>query len=170
MPIAVSGDRGSRDHTERILQYLGADVAWDGKRIEFRAGPLRAEPIQIAGDVSSAAFFITAAAITEGSSIVVAGVGVNPTRTGLLDALRQMGARIDVRNLRVVCGEDVADVAVEHAAMRPTVIGPDLALRAIDEIPLLAVAAAFAPGSTKSRGWVRCDSRNPIASRLFSNF
>jgi 3-phosphoshikimate 1-carboxyvinyltransferase len=152
VPIAVSGDRGSRDHTERVLQYLGADVVWDGKRIEFRPGLLRAGPIQIAGDFSSAAFFITAAAITEGSSIVVAGVGVNPTRTGLLDALRQMGARIDVRNLRVVCGEDVADVAVEHAALRPTVIGPDLALRAIDEIPLLAVAAAFAPGSTRIEG------------------
>ena len=63
-----------------------------------------------------------------------------------------MGARIDVRNLREVCGEAVADITVEHAALRPTVIGPDLALRAIDEIPLLAVAAAFAPGSTRIEG------------------
>ncbi len=150
--ITVSGDRGSRDHTERILRYLGADVEWDGRRVAFSPDELRAAPIQVAGDFSSAAFFITAATITPGSSIVVRDVGVNPTRTGLLDALMQMGARIEVHNLRDACGEPVADIAVEHAVLHSTVIGPDLALRAIDEIPLLAVAAAFALGETRIDG------------------
>jgi 3-phosphoshikimate 1-carboxyvinyltransferase len=152
VPITVNGDHGSRDHTERMLRYLEAEVEWDGRRVAMRPGPLRARPIQIAGDFSSAAFFITAATITPGSSIVVRGIGVNPTRTGLLDALLQMGACIRLQNSRNVSGEPVADVAVEHAALRATVIGPDLALRAIDEIPLLAVAAAFARGETRIEG------------------
>jgi 3-phosphoshikimate 1-carboxyvinyltransferase len=152
VPIAVGGDRGSRDHTERILRYLGADVDWDGRQVAFRPGPLRASPIQIAGDFSSAAFFITAATITPGSSIVVRDIGVNPTRTGLLDTLRQMGARVQLHNPRNVSGEPVADIEVEHAALRATIVGPDLALRAIDEIPLLAVAAAFAQGETRIEG------------------
>ncbi len=150
--ITVGGDRESRDHTERILSYLGARVRWDGRWVGFHPEPLRALPIDVPGDFSSAAFFIVAATITPGSSIIVRDVGVNPTRTGLIDALQQMGARISVRNSRNVSGEPVADVAVEHADLRATVIGPDLALHAIDEIPLLAVAAAFARGETRIDG------------------
>lgn len=150
--ISISGDRGARDHTERLLQYLGADIRWDGRSVSLGTSPLAAKPIDVAGDFSAAAFFITAAAVAPGSDLVVTGTGVNPTRTGLIDALRQMGARIELRNERTVAGEPVADVAVTYAPLHATSIGPELALRAIDEIPLLAVAAAFAEGKTTITG------------------
>jgi 3-phosphoshikimate 1-carboxyvinyltransferase len=95
---------------------------------------------------------VAAAAITPGSSILVCNAGVNPTRTGLLDALGAMGAAIELRNPRTSCGEPVADIAVEYRPLTATAIGSDLALRAIDELPLLAVAAAFATGSTTIAG------------------
>jgi len=150
--IEVAGDRGSRDHTERLLHYLGADVTWDGRTISLGTAPLEARPIEVAGDFSAAAFFITAAAIAPGSDLVVRGTGVNPTRTGLLDALCSMGASIELHNERTVAGEPVADIAVRYAPLRAVGVGPDLALRAIDEIPLLAVAAAFAEGETTISG------------------
>ncbi len=150
--VDISGDRGSRDHTERLLRYLGADVTWDGRSISLGTAPLQAKPIEVAGDFSAAAFFITAAAIAPGSELTVRGTGVNPTRTGLLDALRSMGASIELRNERTVAGEPVADIAVRYATLHPIGVGPELALRAIDEIPLLAVAAAFADGETTISG------------------
>jgi 3-phosphoshikimate 1-carboxyvinyltransferase len=150
--ISISGDRGSRDHTERLLRYLGADVEWDGRRITLGTAPLEARSIDVAGDFSSAAFFITAAAVTPGSELVVRNVGVNPTRTGLIDALLAMGAQIELHEPRSISGEPVADIAVRHVPLRGADIGADLALRAIDEIPLLAVAAAFARGETNVSG------------------
>ncbi|MBV8435821.1 MAG: 3-phosphoshikimate 1-carboxyvinyltransferase [Candidatus Eremiobacteraeota bacterium] len=150
--VAMSGDRGSRDHTERLLQYLGANVTWDGRTVQYDGRPLTAKPIDVAGDFSAAAFFITAAAIAPGSELVVTGTGVNPTRTGLIDALRAMGANIELRNERSVSGEPVADVAVTYVPLQAATIGPDLALRAIDEIPLLAIAAGFATGETRISG------------------
>lgn len=151
--VRVDGDRGSRDHTERLLAYLGAPVAWDERHAELHAAAaLRSRPIEVAGDFSSAAFFITAAAVTPGSSLVVRDVGVNPTRTGLLDALRAMGAGIELRDERTVCGEPVADIAVEHRPLRGVTVDAGLAVRAIDEISLLAIAAAFARGTTTISG------------------
>lgn len=150
--VRVRGDRGSRDHTERLLRYLGADLEWDGRSVALRPGPLANREIAIPGDFSSAAFFITAAATVPGSRIVVRGVGVNPTRTGLLEALLAMGARIELREPRTLSGEPVADVAVEYAPLRAIDVGADLALRAIDEIPLLAIAAARAFGVTRIAG------------------
>lgn len=151
-PVTIDGDRGSRDHTERLLRFLGADVEWDARRVRFRPAALYAERLDVPGDFSAAAFFITAAAIAPGSRVALRGVGVNPTRTGLLDALRSMGARIDVRNQRTTCGEPVADIVVEHAPLHALSVGPDLALRAIDEIVLLAVAAACADGTSTFAG------------------
>jgi 3-phosphoshikimate 1-carboxyvinyltransferase len=147
--IGISGDRGSRDHTERLLRYLGADVEWNGRTLTVRPSALQPNPIRVVGDFSSAAFFITAATITPGSALSIRDVGVNPTRVGLLDALLQMGAQIELRNPRTVCGEPVADLLVEHAPLRGAHIGADLALRGIDEIPLLAIAAAFAAGDSR---------------------
>jgi 3-phosphoshikimate 1-carboxyvinyltransferase len=95
---------------------------------------------------------VTAAAITPGSSIVIRNAGVNPTRTGLLDVLAQMGGAIELRNPRSSSGEPVADIAVEYRPLRATAIDSDLALRAIDELPLLAIAAAFATGTTTIAG------------------
>jgi len=151
-PLAVLADKGSRDHTERLLKYLGADIRWDGSTIELRGGLTKAEPIAVCGDFSSAAFFIVAATVAPESDLTIAGVGVNPTRTGLLDALLAMGAQIELRNPREISGEPVADIHVRHAQLRGTAIGPDVALRAIDEIPVLAVAAAFAHGETRITG------------------
>ncbi|MFY9738505.1 MAG: 3-phosphoshikimate 1-carboxyvinyltransferase [Candidatus Cybelea sp.] len=152
VPVRVDGDRGSRDHSERLLGFLGATIEWDPRSVSLGAEPLQSNPIEVAGDFSSAAFFVTAAAITPGSSIVVRNAGVNPTRTGLLDALAQMGGAIELRNPRNWSGEPVADIAVEYRPLRAITIDTDLALRAIDELPLLAIAAAFASGTTTISG------------------
>lgn len=162
--VDVVGDRRSRDHTERLLRYLGAEIEWDGREVRLRSSPLSSRPIVVVGDVSAASFFITAAAITPGSSILIRDVGTNPTRTGLIDALREMGASIELLRAREVCGEPLSDVAVEWRPLRPTSIGPELALRAIDEIPLLAVAAAFAAGTTTIAGVA--DLRTKESDRL----
>jgi 3-phosphoshikimate 1-carboxyvinyltransferase len=151
-PIDISADRGSRDHTERMLKYLGADIAWDGTTVALRGGLTNANPIAVCGDFSAAAFFIVAATVAPDSDLTIEGVGVNPTRAGLLDALLQMGAQIELHNTREVAGEPVADLRVRHARLHGITIGPDIALRAIDEIPVLAVAAAFAAGETKITG------------------
>jgi 3-phosphoshikimate 1-carboxyvinyltransferase len=150
--VSITGDRGSRDHTERLLCYLGADIEWTERGARLGRAPLAARTIEIAGDFSAAAFFITGAAITPGSALVVRDVGVNPTRIGLLDGLRAMGAAIELRNHRNRYGEPLADVSVEHHPLAAASLSADLALRAIDEIPLLAIAAAFAAGTTTITG------------------
>lgn len=150
--ITILGDRDSRDHTERMLQAFGASVTFDGKRIDYEPGPLHAQTLEVPGDFSAAAFFIVAATITPDSDITIKDVGVNPTRTGLLDALLQMGAKIQVQNERIAAGEPVADIRVRYAPLNGIAIGPDLALRAIDEILVLSVAAARAHGRTRITG------------------
>jgi 3-phosphoshikimate 1-carboxyvinyltransferase len=150
--VRIDGDRGSRDHTERLLRYLGAEIEWSRTSVSLANAQLHGGELEVAGDISAASFFITAATITPGSSILVKDVGVNPTRTGLIEALQRMGGAIELRDARTRCGEPIADVAVRHAPLVGVHIGPDLALRAIDEIPLLAIAAAFAPGVTTIAG------------------
>lgn len=152
VPVATLADKGSRDHTERLLRYLGAAIEFDRSRVDLQSMPLRFSDIEIPGDFSAAAFFIVAATVAPGSEISIESVGVNPTRTGLLDALQQMGAKIRLENPREICGEPVADIAVAHAGLSGISAGADLALRAIDEIPVLAVAAAFAQGETRITG------------------
>ncbi|HET9096791.1 MAG TPA: hypothetical protein VFN37_09025, partial [Candidatus Baltobacteraceae bacterium] len=117
-----------------------------------------------AGDFSAAAFFIVAATVAQGSAVTIPGVGVNPSRTGLLDALLQMGARIRLENPRERCGEPVADIAVESAPLRAIAVGGELALRAVDEMLVLAVAAAFAQGETRITGIQ--ELRNKESDRL----
>ncbi len=151
-PVSVLGDKGSRDHTERLLRYFGSEVVFDRASTELHRMPERFADVDVAGDFSAAAFFIVAATVTPGSAITIRDVGVNPTRTGLLDALLQMGARIDMRNRRERCGEPIADVDVEAAPLHGVSIGAELALRAIDELLVLAVAAAFASGETRIVG------------------
>ena len=164
--ITISGDRGSRDHTERLLQYLGAEIRWDGRTIALANGLRHSKPLDVPGDFSSGAFFITAAAVTPGSRLLIRDLGINPTRTGLLDALRAMGAQIATNNERLRCGEPIADVAVSYAPLTAISVGPDVALRAIDEIPLLAVAGACAAGETTIRGVA--DLRTKESDRLAS--
>ena len=150
--VTVAGDKGSRDHTERLLRYFGSEIACDRARVELKGMPAHFSDVDVPGDFSAAAFFIVAATVAEGSEIVLPGIGVNPTRTGLLDALVQMGAEIRLENQRERCGEPIADIAVRSASLRGAAIGGELALRSIDEILVLAVAAAFAQGDTRITG------------------
>jgi 3-phosphoshikimate 1-carboxyvinyltransferase len=162
--ISIRGDRGSRDHTERLLRYWGAGIEWNREIISLTSPPRSFDPVDVAGDFSAAAFFIVAALVTPRSSLRIQDVGINPTRTGLLDALTTMGAAVRVENPRETCGEPVADIVVEHSELRGAQIPADVALRAIDEIPVLSVAAAFARGETRITG-VR-DLRNKESDRV----
>ena len=152
VPVTTLADKGSRDHTERLLRYFGADIVFDRSTVELRSMPSQFKDVEVAGDFSAAAFFIVAATVAPGSSIVIENVGVNPSRTGLLEALVHMGADIRLQNERETCGEPVADIAVNAAKLHGIAISADVALRAIDEIPVLAVASAFASGVTRITG------------------
>jgi 3-phosphoshikimate 1-carboxyvinyltransferase len=142
----------SRDHTERMLGAFGVAVHRDRLAVRVR-GPaaLNATTVQVPGDLSSAAYFLVAAALVPGSHVTVEGVGLNPTRTGILDILSQMGADVAVQDLREEAGEPVGSVGVRASGLRGTVIGGDLVPRAIDELPVAAVAACLAEGETVIR-------------------
>ena len=141
----------SRDHTERMLAALGAPVdVVDDRTLRVRRALLPSFELEVPGDPSAAAFFAVAASVTPGSSIVIEDVSINPTRTGFVDVLRRMGGRVDVRATGERLGEPVGDIQVEAAALSATTITPDEG--SIDEIPALAVAAAFADGVTEITG------------------
>jgi len=150
--VVVREPGPSRDHTERIFAEWGVELQCEPGRVAMRGGqpliPPSAEPVLVVpGDLSSAAFVLVAATLRRGSDVVLEGVGINPTRTGILDVLGQMGARIDVLNPRSCGGEPVADLRVRAAdRLRPFEIDGDLLVRCVDEIPVLAVAAALADG------------------------
>jgi len=140
----------SRDHTERMLKYLGAPVEIKGKTIFIEGvSELEARAITIPGDISSAAFFIIACLLLKNSEIRIKEMGINPTRTGIIDILKKMGADIVTENVHELCGEPVADLIVKSSILRGTEIGGDLIPRIIDEIPVLAVAATQAEGVTE---------------------
>lgn len=147
----VEEPHSTRDHTERMLQAMGADIDCQPGRIALRPGPLEALDLTVPGDLSSAAYWLVAAALHPDAEIVVRGVGVNPTRTGIVDALVEMGADLSVEAERLVGGEPVADIRVRSSGLRGITIGGSLAVRCIDELPLLAVAAAMAQGVTEIR-------------------
>ena len=140
----------SRDHTERLLKQMGAELKSDGKLISLNplTSPLKAISFTIPGDISSAAYFLVAAAIHPDARIVVRGCGVNPTRTGIIDALVAMGAKLKIKNERLNANEPLADIVVESSKLRGIEIGGAMIPRVIDEIPLLAVAGCFASGKT----------------------
>ena len=142
----------SRDHTERMLNGFGADIRAINGVIESQPiQKLSAAPIEIPGDISSAAFFIIAALIIPDSHIIIENVNVNQTRAGLLDALRQMGADIRLLNPQLICGEEVANLEVFSSKLQGIEIGGAMIPRMIDEIPILSVAAMFAEGITTIR-------------------
>ncbi|HSG63418.1 MAG TPA: 3-phosphoshikimate 1-carboxyvinyltransferase, partial [Gammaproteobacteria bacterium] len=140
----------SRDHTERMLRTMGVDVRESTPGIVSLVGPARlsAGEIDVPADFSSAAFFIVAGLIGATAGLTIPGVGVNPTRVGLLDVLRRMGARIELRNPSTRGAEPVADVYVERSDLRGAEIGGDAISLSIDELPVLFIAAACARGST----------------------
>lgn len=144
----------SRDHSERMLKAFGAELSIDPHTNSVTVtGPaqLQGQTVIVPGDISSAAFWLVAGAIVPGSELLIENVGVNPTRTGVLEALAIMGADIELENQRVVAGEPVADLRVRHGHLKGCQISGDLIPRLIDEIPILAVAAVFAEGTTVIR-------------------
>jgi 3-phosphoshikimate 1-carboxyvinyltransferase len=148
-PVTVEEPGPSRDHTERMLARFGARIERDGSRITLRpGGKLGARTVRVPGDFSSAAFFLVAAAIVPESQLTLTGVGVNPTRTGLLDVLEEMGARVRLTR-RSEDGEPTATLEARTSRLRGARIGGALVPRLIDEVPILAVAAAVADGVTE---------------------
>jgi 3-phosphoshikimate 1-carboxyvinyltransferase len=147
---SVSEPSKSRDHTERMFRFFGVEVKEQGTRVTLKGRQvLRPKgPIEIPSDISSAAFFMVAACIVPGSDLMIKNVGVNPTRTGIIDVLRAMGADITLRNPREQAGEPVADIRVRHRKLHAVQIAGSLIPRAIDEIPVLSVAASYAEGTT----------------------
>lgn len=143
----------TRDHTERMLRGFGYAVETDGNRIRLQGGgTLTATDIDVPADISSAAFFMVGASIAEGSDLTLQHVGINPTRTGIIDILRLMGANLELLNEREVGGEPVADIRVRSAPLKGIQIPEALVPLAIDEFPVLFVAAAFADGQTVLTG------------------
>ena len=142
----------SRDHTERMFQGLGLPLRIEqrpeGRVLQLVPGEIQAMDFDVPGDISSAAFWMVAASIVPGSHVLIKNVGVNPTRTGILDVLWAMGADMRLESQRQVCGEPVADIRVRSRKLRGASIGGVLIPRLIDEIPILAVAAACAEGQS----------------------
>jgi 3-phosphoshikimate 1-carboxyvinyltransferase len=143
----------TRDHTERMLLGFGHDLQRDGRRVCLQGGGrLEACAVAVPADISSAAFFLVGASIAPGSDLLLRHVGVNPTRTGVIDILRLMGASIEVLGQSEIGGEPVADLHVRWAPLRGVRIPPELVPLAIDEFPALFVAAACAEGETLLTG------------------
>jgi len=143
----------SRDHTERMLPAFGGRLQVSGTEVTIAGGQeLHACEVEVPGDLSSAAFFLGAALIVPGSELYVRGVGLNPTRTGVLEVFQAMGASITILHPHEVCGEPIGDLLVRPSTLRGIEIEGELIVRAIDEVPIIAVVATFARGTTVIRG------------------
>lgn len=149
---AVTEPAASRDHTERMLRYFGVHIESRGNTHQITGGQeLAGRSVWVPGDLSSAAFFVVGALITAGSELTLPSIGVNPTRAGLLDVAKSMGGNIELRSPRDVGGEPVADLAVSTSELHASDIGGAIVPRLIDEIPILAVTATQAHGTTTIR-------------------
>ena len=139
----------SRDHTERMLKYFGVKIEQKATSVSISSGQkLLGKEIVVPGDISSAAFFMVAALITDGSELLIKNVGINPARTGIIDILKKMGGQLDILDKREVTGEPVGDILVKSSRLKGIEIKGEIIPRAIDELPIAAVAAAFAEGTT----------------------
>jgi 3-phosphoshikimate 1-carboxyvinyltransferase len=142
----------SRDHTERMLRGFGVPVISEGNTVRVKGGAsLSGQRVSVPGDISSAAFFLVLGSLVSQGELVIQNVGVNPTRTGILEVLVQMGADIQVEELHEVCGEPRANLRVRPSELQGVEIQGDMIPRLIDEVPILAVAASFAKGETVIR-------------------
>jgi 3-phosphoshikimate 1-carboxyvinyltransferase len=142
----------SRDHSERMLQWFGADLRTFDGGVTINGRPrLRGKDVRIPGDISSAAFFMVAGLVTPGSELLIRNVGINPSRSGIIDILRAMGGSLELLDRRNPSGEPVADILVRTSALQGIDIGGELVPRAIDEFPVISVAAALAEGTTTIR-------------------
>jgi len=146
----------SRDHTERLFQFYGLPLTREGTTLIMEGRPsvgwTAVPELTIPGDLSAAAFIIVGATVVPGSDVTITGVGINPTRTGLLEVMNRMGADIQLLNKREEAGEPIADIRVKSAPLHGVTIGPDLIPQTIDEFPILCVAAAVAEGETVITG------------------
>jgi 3-phosphoshikimate 1-carboxyvinyltransferase len=158
----------SRDHTERLLKRMEASLESRKNSISLQplSSPLAAVSLRIPGDISSAAYFLVAGAIHPNARIVLRDCGINPTRTGILDILLAMGAKLKIDNERLEAGEPLADIVVESSELKGIEIGGDIIPRLIDEIPVLAVAGCVARGKTVIRdaGELRVKESDRIAT------
>lgn len=154
----------SRNHTELMFDYMGADIEVNGNSVSVRKSQLNPVDITVCGDISSAAFFITAALIIPDSEIIIKNVGINETRAGIIEVLKAMNGRIELINERTVSNEKVADIKVQYSNLKAVTIQGEIIPRLIDEIPIIAVAASQAEGTTviKDAG----DLRNKEADRI----
>ncbi|MCK9487290.1 MAG: 3-phosphoshikimate 1-carboxyvinyltransferase [Dehalococcoidia bacterium] len=152
-PTTVVEPAQSRDHTERMLAAMGAGIEVDGRQVVLTppSGDLQAVDVRVPGDISTAAAWMVAGVAHPDAELRLLGVGMNPSRTGLIDILRAMGADLEVEEERVVGGEPVADVVVRSSRLRGVEVGGALVPRAIDELPLVALAACLAEGETVIR-------------------
>lgn len=142
----------SRDHTERMLKAFGADISTEDLSVKINGRTrLSAQLINIPGDISSAAYFIVSALICPNSELIIKNVGVNQTRTGIIDALKMMGGQIEIHNYREQSSEPVADIYVRSSELRSAQFSGDIIVRMIDEIPILALAGTQAEGETMIR-------------------
>lgn len=148
-PTSVTEPQLSRNHTELMLSGFGADVRTEGNTAVIRPEPdLRAMKLKVPGDISSAAYFIAAALTVPDSELLIKNVGINPTRDGILRVLREMGADISLQNKKISGGEPTADLLVKYSSLKGTIIGGALIPTLIDELPVIAVLAALAEGTT----------------------
>lgn len=161
----------SRNHTEIMLKNMGADITVDGAKVTVKKSKLDIKELHIPGDVSSAAFFIAAGLIVPNSEIVLKNVGLNETRTGIIDVFKKMGGKIEILNQRETCGEKVGDIKITSSQLKGITIEGEIIPRLIDEIPVIAVVAAMAKGTTtiKDAGDLRnkeCDRITCVATEL----
>lgn len=148
-PSKIIEKNKSRNHTEIMLKSFGADIDVNGQEIYVNpVQNLCSEDIFVPGDISSAAFFIAGASLLKGSEVLIKNVGLNETRTGILDVLEDMGGDYEVLNKKYVCGELMGDILVRHSNLNSTTIDSKLIPRLIDEIPIIAVMATQAEGTT----------------------
>lgn len=148
-PTSVTEPKLSRNHTELMLRGFGANVTCEGKTSTIIPNPeLTGQKIEVPGDISSAAYFIAAGLLVPGSEILIKNVGVNPTRDGILRVCEAMGAHMTLQNKRENGGEPVADILVRHSSLKAVTIEGEIIPTLIDELPMLAVMACFAEGTT----------------------
>jgi 3-phosphoshikimate 1-carboxyvinyltransferase len=141
----------TRAHTEKMMAHMGICLDISGKIIRYAGGAPGARKISVPGDISSAAFFFGLGVLMAKDGLMIENVGINPTRTGLIDALRQMGAKIAIDNRKMLGPEETGDIFVKKSALKAIELKGDIVPRMIDEIPIFAVAALFARGTTVIR-------------------
>ncbi len=154
----------SRNHTEIMLKYMGANISVNNTTVTIEKSELEPKTIEICGDISSAAYFIVAGLIVPNSKIILKNVGLNPTRTGILEVAEKMGGNIEILDKRNISGEDIGDIQISYSDLKACTIEGDIIPRLIDELPVIAVLATQAKGTTTIKD--AQDLRNKESDRI----